>query len=153
MIAEYKLYHGAVLLELASRCTFGVAIRTYEDAGRSLNYIVSDSIGLQIRHATQRLHPWQFTFNKTQLQTLVELHHEFRLAFLVLVCRTDGMVCLRVDEALASLNAAAGDQAWLRVDRRKGEWYRLYGPTGEFPSRFSSGVEAIVEAINQCRGR
>jgi hypothetical protein len=148
MISEYKLYHGAVLSELVSRCTSGVAIRTYEDTGRNLNYIVSDSIGLQIRHATQRLHPWPFTFTKAQLQTLVEMRSKFRLAFLVLVCHTDGILCLPADNALAALNAAAGDQSWLRADRRKGEWYRLYGPTGEFSSRFASGIEAIVEAIS-----
>lgn len=149
MIPEYKLYHGAVLSELVDRCGAAISIRAYQEAGRLLNYVVSEVVGIQVRHATQRLHPWQFTFTQPQLNALAEIKGKCEFAFLVLVCHTDGIVCVPVDEALPSLTAAVGSQAWLRADRPKGKWYRLYGPAGEFPNRFPSGVDLVVEAIHR----
>jgi hypothetical protein len=152
MIPEYKLYHGAVLAELVDRCGSAVSIRAYQDSGRLLNYVLSDAVGIQVKHATQRLHPWQFTFPKTHLEMLASLKSRLRSVFIVLVCHTDGMVCLHVDEVLPSLNAAFGSQAWLRADRRKGEWYRVYGPAGEYPTKFPTGIDPVVEAMRQFAG-
>lgn len=152
MIPEYKLYHGAVLSELVDRCGSAISIRAYQDSGRLLNYVLSDMVGMQVKHATQRLHPWQFTFPKTHLDTLVNLKDRLKSVFVVLVCHTDGMVCLHLDEVLNSLNTPFGSQAWLRADRRKGEWYRLFGPAGEFPSKFPAGIDPVVEAVRQFLG-
>jgi hypothetical protein len=151
MIPEYKLYHGAVLAELVDRCGSGVSIRADQDSGRLLNYVLSDTVGMQVKHATQRLHPWQFSFPKSHLEALANLKSQLKSVFVVLVCHTDGMVCLHVDEALTSLNAF-GSQAWLRADRRKGEWYRVYGPAGEYPTKFPTGIDPVVEAMRQFAG-
>jgi hypothetical protein len=152
MIPEYKLYHGAVLSELVDRCGSAVSIRAYQDSGRLLNYVLSDAVGIQVKHATQRLHPWQFTFPKTHLEMLASLKRRLKSVFIVLVCHTDGMVCLHVDEVLPSLSAVFGSQAWLRADRRKGEWYRVYGPAGEYPTKFPTGIDPVVEAMHQFAG-
>jgi hypothetical protein len=153
VIPEYKLYHGAVLSELVDRAGGAVSIEAYGgSAGRLLNYVVSGAVGMQVRHATQRLRPWPFTFSKDHLDALASLRRRCKSVFLVLVCNTDGMVCLPGEEARKSLSAAVGAQAWLRVDREKGKWYRLYGPAGEFPSRFPSGIDPLVVAVRQLTG-
>lgn len=149
MIPEYTLYHGAFLSELIDRHPDGVAIRPVSGPGRLRNYIVAGVVGIQVRHATQRLHPWPFTFSGSHLWTLSQLHKSCESAFLILVCRTDGMLTVPADEALKSLGAADGPQSWLRADRSKREWYRLYGPAGEFPSRFPQGIDLVVEAISR----
>jgi hypothetical protein len=149
VIPEYKLYHGAVLSELVDRCGAALCIRARQDAGRLLNYVASEVVGIQVRYATQRLHPWQFTFTQTHLDTLAEIGGKYESAFLVLVCHTDGIVCVPAEDALLSLTVAVGSQAWLRVDRPKGKWYRVYGPAGEFANRFPSGVVPVVEAIRR----
>jgi hypothetical protein len=149
MIPEYKLYHGAVLAELVDRCGSAVSIRAYQESGRALNYILSDVVGLQVKHATQRLHPWQFTFAKPHLDALFNLKVQLKYVFVVLVCHTDGMVCMNLDDALSNFGTDFGSQAWLRADRRKGEWYRLYGPQGEFPTRYPAGIDRLVEVVGQ----
>jgi len=151
MIPEYKLYHGAVLAEVVDRCGSAVSIKACQDSGRLLNYVLSDSVGIQVKHATQRLHPWHFAFPKTHLEMLASLKSRLKSLFIVLVCHTDGMVCLHVDVVLPSLNAF-GSQAWLRADRRKGEWYRVYGPAGEYPTKFPTGIDPVVEAMRQIAG-
>ena len=153
MIPEYKLYHGAVLSELVDRCGTTLTIRAYQDASRLLNYIIAGAVGMQVRHATQRLHPWPFTFTDTHTRALAELRLQCKSAFLVLVCHTDGMVCIPVDEARRSLAASTGTQGWLRADRAKGQQYRLYGPAGEFPLRYPSGIAPLVEAVCHFAGK
>src|SRR5690606_2955010 len=75
MIPEYKLYHGAVLADIVDRCDGAVAIRECIDAGRLLNYVLDDRIGLQIKYSTARLGPWSFSFSSrhvAQLRSLVK---------------------------------------------------------------------------------
>jgi hypothetical protein len=152
VIPEYKLYHGAVLSELVDRSESSITIQAYQDSGRLLNYVISGAVGLQIRHATQRLRPWQFTFTAANLDALFDLNNKWELAFLALVCNTDGIVCVPIGNVLPSLATAIGSQAWLRADRQRGRWYRLYGPAGEFPTKFPSGVHPIIESLGQLTG-
>jgi hypothetical protein len=47
-------------------------------------------------------------YPKTHLEMLASLKSRLKSVFIVLVGHTDGMVCMHVDEALTSLNAAFG---------------------------------------------
>lgn len=147
MIPEYKLYHGSVLADIVDLFDGEVSIREQVDAGRLLNYVINGKVGLQIKHATQRLRPWHFSFPASHIAQLEEMRASFAVAFAVLVCRTDGMVAIPADELLPRLVPGTDGQSWLRVNRRKREMYRVSGPTGEFPHRFRTTAESIVEAL------
>lgn len=150
MIAEYKLYHGAVLADIIDRADFSISFREHVEEGRLLNYVLNSVVGLQIKFATQRLRPWHFSFSDSQIETLEHLQCAYQAAFLVLVCRTDGMIAAPLEDVLPSLRARRDGQSWLRADRKKREMYRLYGPIGELAKRFGVTSDPIVEAVKLC---
>lgn len=149
MIPDYKLYHGAVLADIVDRVPGAVTFRERVDAGRLLNYVIDDRVGLQIKYATARLRPWSFSFTDSHIEQLRDLLSDYPQTFVILVCRTDGLVCIRADELISFLVLENDGQAWLRVNRRKREMYRLYGPRGEFGSKFRTTSEPIIEALRQ----
>lgn len=147
MIPEYKLYHGAVLADIVDRADMPVSFQEMSEAGRLLNYVINDTVGVQLKYATQRLRPWHFTFPNAHIDALRQLRARYAKTFLTLVCRTDGIITVDADDILPSLIAAGEGAAWLRADRRKREMYRLYGPMGELEKRFSTTTEPIITAL------
>jgi hypothetical protein len=148
MIAEYKLYHGAVLADIVDRAPFPVAFSEVQEEGRLLNYVLNGRVALQIKFATQKLHPWHFSFLPGHLDALRDLSALYDSTFVALVCRTDGIIMLNAQDMLNLQGTQLQSQGWLRVDRRKRQMYRLYGPTGEFPRRLASTTEPIVAALS-----
>jgi hypothetical protein len=148
MIPEYKLYHGAVLAEIIHRHVGQVAIRDLHEEGRPSSYVLDGKVGMQIKHATQRLHPWPFVFTKANVGDLLALRSSVPVVFSVFVCHTDGMACISLDELLQVLTPGESDQAWVRLDRRKGKWYRVSGSGGDLESKKPNGVDAIIEALS-----
>jgi hypothetical protein len=149
MIRDYKLYHGAVLADIIDRFDGTVSFRELVDPGRLLNYVVNDVIGLQIKYSTARLRPWGFSFPEEHVQQLRKLQENYVSAFAVLVCHTDGFAAIDVADLLASLTSAKCEHAWIRVDRKKREMYRVFGPNGEFPMRFHTTSKPIIETLVQ----
>jgi len=147
MIADYKFYHGVVLAELVNHRTGPLVIDELNEDGRLSSYILDATVGLQIKHSTSRLNPWQFTFTKANLVQLLELQQRYQAVFIVLVCHTDGMVTLTLEETTSILAAGESDQAWIRVDRRKNEWYSVNGGAAELPTKRPQGVQPIIQAL------
>lgn len=146
MIPEYKLYHGAVLADLVHRLSVPVTIDELSESGRLSAYVLNGHIGLQIKHSGQRLHPWPFTFTKQNFAELLALRQTCDEVYLTLVCHTDGMVCLTLDEVAALITVADSEQAWLRVDRRRGQWYTVNGARS-LPIKRPKGTDALVESL------
>lgn len=146
MIPEYKLYHGAVLADIVDKAQGEVSFREVVDDGRLLNYVVNDRVGLQIKYSTARLRPWHFSFSSAHIEQLRALTKEFPRTFVVLVCRTDGFVSIPAVPLLTFLAKGAGS-AWLRVDRKKREMYRVFGPAGDYGSKMRTASEPIVESL------
>jgi len=147
MIADYKFYHGVVLAELVNHMVGPLSIDELIEEGRLSSYILDDKIGLQIKHSTNRLHPWQFTFTKQNLLQLLSLQQKFGSVFIVLVCNEDGMVTLTLEEVTAILTTGESEQAWIRVDRKRNEWYAVNGGAAELPNKTPQGVQPIIQAL------
>lgn len=147
MISEYKLYHGAVLADIVDRAEHPVAFQELSESGRLLNYIINGCVGMQVKFATQRLRPWPFSFTTQQISSLIELKAKCERTFIVLVCHKDGIISADIEDVLPSLLAAGENGAWLKANRKKHEMYRLSGPLGELPKRFSVTTDPIVEAL------
>jgi len=145
MIREYKLYHGAVLADIVALHGGSVTIRSLADEGRQLNYVINDLIGLHVKYATQRLHPWPFSFSAAHIASLAELASTYAACFVVLVCHTDGIVVLNAADVIALESDA--EQVWLRADRKKREMYTVHGPRGAFPGKYKTTVEPVVDAM------
>jgi hypothetical protein len=148
MIADYKFYHGVVLVELVNLKVGPLTIDELNEDGRLSSYILGGAVGLQIKHCTNRLHPWQFTFTKANLIQLLALQQNYQAVFICLVCHDDGMVTLTLEEVTAILSSGESEQAWIRVDRRKSEWYSVIGGTAELQGKRPQGVHRIVQALD-----
>lgn len=128
MIHEFEFYHGAVLTKLASQSSH-VKIGGYGDSRAA--YIINDSIGLYIKHSTNRLTPWSFSFSREQQNELRNMSQVYdgRL-FLALVCGKDGIACLSFSELKLVLDDDHGDHEWIRISRRPREKYAVKGSDG-----------------------
>lgn len=144
MIPEYHLYHGAFLASLVSGAGHSIQI-TSPKSTRPNEYIINNAIGLHVKHATQRLRPWHFSFTRDNIESIKSLQERFIDSFLILVCRQDGIIA--VDLATAISNISPSNSLWIRADREKRKHYRLYGPRGEFPRRFDSNALVIKELL------
>jgi hypothetical protein len=151
MISEYKFYHGVVLAELVNLRAGHLTINELTEEGRLSSYVLDNSIGLQIKHSTNRLHPWQFTFTKANLVQLLALQQSYSIVFIVLVCHRDGMVSLTLQEVTEILAPGESEQAWIRVDRRKNQLYTVSGGVAELAGKRPQGVQKIVHALEASR--
>ncbi|HML27767.1 MAG TPA: hypothetical protein PKE16_02810 [Hyphomicrobium sp.] len=149
MIADYKFYHGAVLAEIVNLKKGPVSIDELIEDGRLSSYVLDGRLGIQVKHSTNRLRPWQFTFTKANLLELLALQQSYKWVFIVLVCHDDGMVTLRLDEVTEILASGESEQAWIRVDRRKNEWYAVTGGAAELAGKRPQGVQRIIQALDE----
>jgi|CXWL01.1.fsa_nt_gi hypothetical protein len=147
MIPEYKFYHGAVLAELIDVLEKPVAVEELMEDGRLTSYVLDAKIGLHIKHSTKRLNPWQFTFTPANTHELGLLQFSYRDSFVVLVCHTDGMVCLTVDEVQFLLSFGLGDQASIRASRHRNELYTVSSGSAELPRKKPIGLGPIAEML------
>ncbi len=149
MTSDYKLYQGAVFTELFDEFDSPLSIKAMREDGRLGAYVVSDRLGLYIKHSAVRMPPWQFTFTKANALALMNLRRLTPLVFVVFVCWLDGMTCASLDELTEILGAGISDQAWIRIQRRKNEWYSITGATGDLKYKKPQGLGAIIEALRQ----
>jgi len=147
MIAEYKFYHGAALVEIIDAKPGPLSIDELNENGRLSSYILNGKVGIQIKHSANRLHPWQFTFTKSNMAQLLSLRKAYPTVFVILVCHTDGMVTLTLEEIIEILVAGASDQAWIRVDRKKNESYSVSGGASELTGKRPQGVQKVIQAL------
>lgn len=147
MIADYKFYHGVVLAELVNLKAGPLSIDELSEVGRLSAYILDGVVGVQIKHSTNRLRPWQFTFTTANLVQLRALEKSYPAVFIVLVCRNDGILTLTLEEAAQILTGGHSDQAWIRVDRKKNEWYSVNGSVSELVGKRPQGVQKIIQRL------
>lgn len=146
MIPEYKLYHGAAIAELIHRLGAALKIKERGDGGRLSSYALNDEVGAQIKHSSQRMPPWQFTFTKQNMSEILDLRENFDSVFIIFICHTDGMVCLDIEDTLDILGVGSSEQAWLRIDRRRGHHYSISSSSGG-PVKRGGGLEPIIQCL------
>lgn len=147
MIPEYKRYQGAVLAEIVDGYPGAVSIQEWPGTGRLSCYVLNNSIGLHIKHSGARLRPWLFTFTQANFESIEMLGSKCQEVFVVLVCWHDGMVCLTGAE-FRSMVAEDAERAWVRVERRKGEWYTVSGPLLVLDGRKPNGIDCLIDKLN-----
>jgi hypothetical protein len=151
MVREFEFYHGAALARLIHGHT-NINIEQYSAVTSNASYIVNERIGLYLKHSTNRLSPWVFTFKREHQQEVEEMKKELADVFVVLICGKDGMACLSYSELKLALNDEHGAAEWLKVARRIREKYAISGSDGklktkigenEFPAKIISRLEAL----------
>ena len=147
MIPAYKFFHGAVLAELVDILDQAVSIDELVEEGRLTSYVLDGKVGLQVKHSSDRMSPWKFTFTAANIRELGFLQMTHANSFVVLVCNDDGMVCLRVDELVSLISIGKGDQASIRVSRHRNQLYEVSSGSSELPTRRPDGLMPIIERL------
>ncbi len=154
MIKEFEFYHGAVLTKIA-QSDKKISISAYPSSSRC-SYVIDGNIGLYIKHSTNRLTPWGFSFAKIHQDEIRSMAHSLDKVFVALVCGKDGIACLSFEELKIVLDDDHSDHEWVRVSRRPREKYAVKGSNGKmrfkiahnhFPERLlkeSSGISGFI---------
>ena len=146
MIPELDRYHGIVLRQILmahpKRFTGGVA----DISGRKDAFYLNGA-AFQIKHSSKRLPPWQFTYLPENVTELVELSATCNPVWVFLVCGTDGVVGLSIQELQAIIKPGSGGVAWVRVSRDRNAMYRVCGSAGDLSRAKPRGVQAFVSLV------
>jgi hypothetical protein len=129
-----------------------VGVAALEAGGRVAAYVLDGRVGILVKHSSERLPPWQFTFTDGSVVDLQLLERQAASVWLVLVCGTDGLLALDRFELSTLTGDGALGTLYVRVDRDRRTLYRVSGNAGQLGSGRSRGVAALVAAIGDDAG-
>ncbi|MCF7887764.1 MAG: hypothetical protein K9L76_00645 [Candidatus Omnitrophica bacterium] len=144
MIKEFEKYHGAVFTRLLHGISETVTIDTYPTKSHA-SYVVNKKIGLYIKHSTNRMTPWVFTFKKIHQDEIIEIKNKLGEIYIVFVCHDDGIVCLSFDEFKKVLDHNHEDIEWVRIARNPRQKYSVSGKDGKL--RFKIGENEFPKKL------
>lgn len=143
MIREFEFYHGAALAKIANHNGQHVSIKSYPSPSRA-SYVINGNIGLYIKHSSNRMSPWTFSFADAHQDEILEMANDLEGVYIALVCGQDGIACLSFEELKNVLDSVHDRHEWIRISRKPREKYAVKGSDGkllfkigdnQFPSR------------------
>lgn len=136
MIKEYESYHGRVLSHLLHAASEDVTLRALTEYGNGA-YLINQSTVLYIKYSSKRLTPWNFSFNYAHHVDILSLHKQFGKVVLALVCGSDGIATIDLEEFQHLLGAPSEKGGWITCSRKHREMYAVKGSAGELGSKIS----------------
>lgn len=124
-----------------------VMVDELDEEGRLSSYILNSDIGLQIKHSTQRLRPWQFTFTNANVLELLDLRDRCSEVYIVFAGSHLGMVCVTLEEMLGIADPGGSGQLWIRIDRPRGKWFSISGAKGKLAAKKPNGLDCMLERL------
>lgn len=149
MLNEYGFFHGLVFIEIINAVKNPIKIQTYPSESNS-SYAINDDVGIYIKYSTKRMSPWRFSFLAEHKNEIEEMHSIVDNVFIVLVCNTDGIVCLNYNELKNLLSDDNENIEWISATRSKREKYSIAGSAGslhikignsDFPRKITSVIK------------
>ncbi len=134
MIKEFEHYHGVVFSRLLHKYTGVVTLRTFPTKGNS-SYVINDRIGIYIKYSTKRMSPWRFSFTREHQDEIREMRDNLDVTFLLMVCKSDGIVALSYPELKNILDENHEEVEWVSVSRKPRGSYVVKGADGKLPYR------------------
>ena len=131
MVDDFEKFHGVALHSLVNSFDTAVLIKKL-DFSRSA-YLITQSTGLYIKHASARLSPWSFSFREMDYLALRELQDRSQEIYIYLVCGFVGSVALSLDEVLEVTEFFTNPESNCRITvrtKRGGSW-DISGNAGE----------------------
>jgi len=146
MTDEFELYHGAALCRIVHDDRLK-SIRLLSKNSNS-SYLVNNRIGIYVKYSTKRMAPWTFTFSSVHVAELLDLGSKTEKAYLVLVCKDDGIACLDLEEVKTVMDISLGRNQGISASRRPREEYKIRGTLGEMKYKFADSQ--FPNRIFQC---
>lgn len=130
MIREFEFYHGAVFARLVHHDGHSVTIKSYPTSSNA-SYIINGNIGLYVKHSSNRLSPWTFSFLDVHHNEILGMANKFDRLYIALVCGEDGITCLSYNELTTVLDRVPERHEWIRISRGPREKYAVKGTDGK----------------------
>jgi len=152
LIREFELYHGAALSRLI-HAQDNLVIERYPGLGGNAAYVINKRVGLYVKHSTNRMSPWTFTFLQNHQDEIFEMKSVLENVFVAMVCNDDGIVCLDYSELKNVLDDDHSLAEWIRISRRPREKYTVTGSDGKLRTKIGENeypfkvVEAATNAL------
>lgn len=134
---EFELFHGLALCKLIHFNRIH-SIKVYPTESNS-SYVLNGDIGVFIKYSSKRLSPWRFSFLKEHQDEIKQIKEELGTIFVLLVCNTDGVVCLKYDELKKILDEEHKKIEWVSAARKRREHYVVNGSDGKLKLRIGPG--------------
>jgi len=151
VIAEFERYHELVLREMIVQSSLPLLIERFDSSGRVNRFRVNRRLGILIKHSAKRLPPWLFAFADDASEDVLELSHSVRSVWIALVCGSDGVVTVSLDEFKAVAASEDMSARFLRVVRSKNQMYRVHGNCGTLAPK-ARGVALMLTDATGTRG-
>jgi hypothetical protein len=147
LISQVEIFHGAAIVRLFRASSQAVSIRA--DAQCRSSYVLDERFGLYIKYSANRMSPWPFSFRVEHQEEIDVIASEYESVFVVLVCGTDGIACLDLNEYRLALDEEVEPGEWIKVSRKRREKYTVTGSDvrrafkiadSEYPSKILAGL-------------
>ena len=134
---EFEFFHGLALCKLIHFNKIH-SIKLYLTKSNS-SYVLNGDIGVFIKYSTKRLSPWRFSFLKEHQDEIRQMKEKLMRVFVLLVCNTDGVVCLEYGEMKKILDEEHEEIEWISASRKRREHYVVNGSDGKLKFRIGPG--------------
>ena len=123
MLDKSEYYHGAAIVRLLenNKCESLKKIK-------NLGYLANGEIFILLKYRTNSRSPWNFTFDSEDIERCIKFSEMHRKVIVGLICGSDGVCSLDLDEVKFLLGSEAG---WIRAARKHKESYKVTGSKGE----------------------
>jgi hypothetical protein len=138
MLRDFEFIHGVVFSKLIHGAGAEVRLSLFSNAFNA-GYVLNGQTGLYIKHSSNRMTPWSFSFQPEHMRQICEMKERLTRVFTVLICNDDGIVCLNDIELENVANPAGAQYKWVRVARRPRKMYTVTGTDGELDLKVGVG--------------
>ena len=128
MTYEFERYYGTVFTSLFEEVS-DVRIKKISDNDSA--YILNDSLGLYIKHATARISPWSYSFRTNDFAVIDQLGIDTKEIAFGLVCGFQGVCLISSDDLRVAGGVFQGDPLRVTVRTMRGGSWKVSGTAGD----------------------
>ncbi len=128
MTQEFERYYGTVFTSLFEEAS---DIRIKKVSDNDSAYILNDSLGLYIKHATARLSPWNYSFRTNDFAIIDQMGIDVKEIAFGLVCGFHGVCLISSDDLKVAGGNFTGESLRVTVRTMRGGSWKVSGTSGE----------------------
>ncbi len=128
MTYEFERYYGTVFTSLFEEVS---DVRIKKISNNDSAYILNESLGLYIKHATARISPWSYSFRTNDFAVIDQLELETTEIAFGLVCGFHGVCLISSQDLKVAGGVFQGDALRITVRTMRGGSWKVSGTAGE----------------------
>ena len=128
MTYEFERYYGTVFTSLFEEVS---DVRIKKISNNDSAYILNESLGLYIKHATARISPWSYSFRANDFAVIDQLGINTHEIAFGLVCGFQGICLISSDDLKVAGGVFQGDPLRITVRTMRGGSWKVSGTAGD----------------------